>query len=193
MTRKNVYMKFVETRLPGVVVIEPKVFEDERGFFMETWRESLFRDAGIDARLRAGERQPVAAPQYAARAALPGRAAAGQAGARGRGRGLRRGRGPAPRLAQLPGQWVGDRALGREQAPALDSAGLRARLPRHRATPPSSSTSAPTTTRRSTTGRSAGTIPTIGIEWPLEAGRRAGALGEGRRVHRTWPSAETYE
>jgi len=42
-------MRFVETRLPGVVVIEPKVFEDSRGFFMETWRESLFRDAGIEA------------------------------------------------------------------------------------------------------------------------------------------------
>ena len=43
-------MKFVETELPGVVLIEPKVFEDSRGYFMETWRESLFRDAGIDAR-----------------------------------------------------------------------------------------------------------------------------------------------
>ena len=42
-------MKFAETQLPGVVLIEPKVFEDERGFFMETWRESLYRDAGIDA------------------------------------------------------------------------------------------------------------------------------------------------
>lgn len=43
-------MKFVETDLPGVVLIEPQVFEDARGFFMETWRESLYRDAGIDAR-----------------------------------------------------------------------------------------------------------------------------------------------
>ena len=41
-------MKFVETELPGVVIIEPKVFEDERGFFMETWRASAYRDAGID-------------------------------------------------------------------------------------------------------------------------------------------------
>ena len=43
-------MRFVETELPGVIVIEPRVFEDERGLFMETWRESLYRDAGIDAR-----------------------------------------------------------------------------------------------------------------------------------------------
>jgi len=42
-------MKFVETGLPGVMLIEPKVFEDARGYFMETWRESLYRDAGIDA------------------------------------------------------------------------------------------------------------------------------------------------
>jgi dTDP-4-dehydrorhamnose 3,5-epimerase len=43
-------MRFVETELPGVILIEPKVFEDARGYFMETWRESLYRDAGIDAR-----------------------------------------------------------------------------------------------------------------------------------------------
>ena len=42
-------MKFVETELPGVVIIEPTVFEDERGFFMETWRASAFEDAGIHA------------------------------------------------------------------------------------------------------------------------------------------------
>lgn len=42
-------MKFVETRLPGVVRIEPRVFEDERGFFMETWRAEAFLEAGIEA------------------------------------------------------------------------------------------------------------------------------------------------
>ena len=42
-------MRFTETSLPGVILIEPKVFEDERGFFMETWRASLYREAGIDA------------------------------------------------------------------------------------------------------------------------------------------------
>ena len=42
-------MRFVETELPGVILVEPKVFEDARGYFMETWRESLYRDAGIDA------------------------------------------------------------------------------------------------------------------------------------------------
>ena len=42
-------MNFVETRVPGVVRIEPTVFSDERGFFMETWQARRFRDAGLDA------------------------------------------------------------------------------------------------------------------------------------------------
>ncbi len=36
-----------ETTLPGVLQIEPKVFGDERGFFMETYRRDAFREAGI--------------------------------------------------------------------------------------------------------------------------------------------------
>ena len=43
-------MKFIETPLAGVMLIEPKVFGDARGFFMETWQEPKFRAAGIDAR-----------------------------------------------------------------------------------------------------------------------------------------------
>jgi dTDP-4-dehydrorhamnose 3,5-epimerase len=35
-------MKFTPTKIPDVVVIEPTVFGDERGFFMETFRTSLF-------------------------------------------------------------------------------------------------------------------------------------------------------
>jgi len=42
-------MKFTTTRIPEVVVIEPKVFGDERGYFMETWTQRAFLDAGIDA------------------------------------------------------------------------------------------------------------------------------------------------
>lgn len=43
-------MKFLPTRIPDVVVIEPAVFGDERGFFMETWHAAKFTEAGIDAR-----------------------------------------------------------------------------------------------------------------------------------------------
>ncbi|MGB1139633.1 MAG: dTDP-4-dehydrorhamnose 3,5-epimerase [Halioglobus sp.] len=41
-------MKFIETSLKDVYVIEPKVFGDERGFFQETWNEQVFRDAGFN-------------------------------------------------------------------------------------------------------------------------------------------------
>ena len=42
-------MKVIETELTGCVVIEPKVFGDERGFFLETFQASRYRDlAGID-------------------------------------------------------------------------------------------------------------------------------------------------
>lgn len=40
-------MKFVSTDLPGVVIAEPQVFRDERGFLMETWHAKKFADAGI--------------------------------------------------------------------------------------------------------------------------------------------------
>lgn len=38
---------FIETILPGVVVIEPKVFGDSRGYFTETYRKEDFVRAGI--------------------------------------------------------------------------------------------------------------------------------------------------
>ena len=42
-------MKIVPTEIPEVLLIEPTVFGDERGFFMETFRESFFKEAGIEA------------------------------------------------------------------------------------------------------------------------------------------------
>ena len=36
--------------LPGLVIIQPRVFPDDRGFFLESYKESEFRQAGIDAR-----------------------------------------------------------------------------------------------------------------------------------------------
>ena len=43
-------MEFIRTRLPEVVLIEPKVFGDQRGFFLETWQEHKFAAAGIAGR-----------------------------------------------------------------------------------------------------------------------------------------------
>ena len=42
-------MKFSPTSIPEVVLIEPNVYGDERGFFMEVFRSELFARAGIDA------------------------------------------------------------------------------------------------------------------------------------------------
>jgi dTDP-4-dehydrorhamnose 3,5-epimerase len=43
-------MEFIATDLPGVVLVQPKVFGDERGFFMETYRMDKFEAAGIATR-----------------------------------------------------------------------------------------------------------------------------------------------
>ena len=40
-------LQIVETSLPGVLIIEPRVFTDPRGFFMETYRQSALAEAGI--------------------------------------------------------------------------------------------------------------------------------------------------
>jgi dTDP-4-dehydrorhamnose 3,5-epimerase len=40
-------MKFHETPIAGAVLIEPRVFGDQRGFFMETWQVEKFGAAGI--------------------------------------------------------------------------------------------------------------------------------------------------
>jgi dTDP-4-dehydrorhamnose 3,5-epimerase len=43
-------MKFHNTPISDVILIEPDVFGDNRGFFMETWQEPKFKLAGVDAR-----------------------------------------------------------------------------------------------------------------------------------------------
>lgn len=40
-------MQVISTSLPGVMIIEPAVFGDDRGFFMETYNAARFRDAGL--------------------------------------------------------------------------------------------------------------------------------------------------
>lgn len=42
-------MKFVPLEIPDIVLIEPKVYGDERGFFMEIYRTEAFAAAGIAA------------------------------------------------------------------------------------------------------------------------------------------------
>ena len=42
-------MQFIPTQIPDVIVIEPKIFGDERGFFLETYQSKKFAAAGITA------------------------------------------------------------------------------------------------------------------------------------------------
>ena len=41
-------MNIIDTAIPDVKIFEPKVFGDERGFFVETFRQSYFDDLGLD-------------------------------------------------------------------------------------------------------------------------------------------------
>ena len=43
-------MPFIETHIRGLLVFEPKVFEDSRGYFFESYNENVFREQGIDIR-----------------------------------------------------------------------------------------------------------------------------------------------
>lgn len=38
-------MKVEETAIPGVLVLEPQLFGDERGFFLESWNAETFRES----------------------------------------------------------------------------------------------------------------------------------------------------
>ena len=42
-------MEFIQTKIPDVILIKPNVFEDQRGFFMESYHVEKFKLAGIDS------------------------------------------------------------------------------------------------------------------------------------------------
>jgi len=37
-------MQVIKTTIPGVLIFEPKVFGDDRGYFLESFREDVFRE-----------------------------------------------------------------------------------------------------------------------------------------------------
>ncbi|MBL7911375.1 MAG: dTDP-4-dehydrorhamnose 3,5-epimerase [Bacteroidia bacterium] len=41
-------MEVIETELKGLFVLKPRVFEDERGYFFESYNQNLFKQAGLD-------------------------------------------------------------------------------------------------------------------------------------------------
>lgn len=42
-------MKIIETKIPEVLIVEPKVFGDDRGFFLETYHQARYVEHGINA------------------------------------------------------------------------------------------------------------------------------------------------
>jgi dTDP-4-dehydrorhamnose 3,5-epimerase len=49
MVGGRVAMRVTPTELPAVLIVEPQVFGDARGFFLETWSQARYRDAGLPA------------------------------------------------------------------------------------------------------------------------------------------------
>ena len=45
-------MKVIPTALPGVMIIEPRVFGDDRGYFLETWSTAAYEKAGLPTDFR---------------------------------------------------------------------------------------------------------------------------------------------
>ena len=41
-------MPFIKTELPGLLIFEPNVFKDSRGYFFESFNADVFHEAGID-------------------------------------------------------------------------------------------------------------------------------------------------
>ena len=91
---------FIETEIPGVVVIEPTVFGDDRGYFMETYQIDDFAAAGIDKPF-VQDNQSRSTKGRAARPAFSEEPYPGQAGACDHGRSVRRCRGLSPQQQNL--------------------------------------------------------------------------------------------
>ncbi len=41
-------MNIIDTAIPGVKILEPRIFGDARGYFFESWSQKAFRDAGLE-------------------------------------------------------------------------------------------------------------------------------------------------
>lgn len=41
-------MKLIETEIEGVLILEPRIFQDSRGYFFESYNENLFKQNGLD-------------------------------------------------------------------------------------------------------------------------------------------------
>ena len=41
-------MKIIKTEIEGLLIIKPRIFEDDRGYFFESWSKAAFENAGLD-------------------------------------------------------------------------------------------------------------------------------------------------
>ena len=48
-------MNVIKTEIPGLIIFEPAVFGDDRGYFLETYNADRYKDAGISENFGAGE------------------------------------------------------------------------------------------------------------------------------------------
>ncbi len=160
-------MKVQHLEIPEVLLLEPKVFGDARGFFFEAYNRRTFREAtGLDvdfvqdnqsqsvSNVLRGLHYQVRQPQGKL-VSVVGR------------RDLRRGGGPAPQLPDLRQVGVGA-ALGGHAAHASGSRPASRTASSSSPTRRWCSTRPPTTTRPSTSARSLWNDPELAIRWPLE-------------------------
>ena len=95
-------MEFIKTKIDGVVIVEPKVFGDHRGFFMESYSKREFEKAGLfydfvqDNHSSSTVKGTLRGIHF-----QKGGQGSGQAGALRPGRSAGRGRGPAARQPHL--------------------------------------------------------------------------------------------
>jgi len=45
--KEDLFMKIIKTGIPELLVVQPKVFGDKRGYFYETYNEKTYQGAGI--------------------------------------------------------------------------------------------------------------------------------------------------
>ena len=185
-------VKVTPTAIPDVLLIEPVVYGDERGFFLETWHDAALRRGGHRAAVRAGQPQPLGAAARCAGCTTSSSSRRASWSASLTGDGVRRGGGPpalARRRSAAGWAWScrdeNHRQLWIPPGFAhgfyvLSDAG-RLRLQVHRATTPPS-----------TSARCAGTTRELAIEWPLVGGRAAAAVGQGRGRLPACDGAEAY-
>ena len=159
--------KFRELDIPGVFLIEPDVFRDERGFFLETYHRGKYEDVGIDtdfaqdnhSQSERGVLRGLHAQVLHAQAKLV-RVPAGEVFDRS-------GRYPQ-RLAAFRTVGRGD-AFGDEPGTALHAPRICPRVLRSLGSAPTSSTNAASSTTPRDEIAVAWNDPAIGIAWPSQS------------------------